>query len=73
MSDLSLEDKIMETLIWCRCFVTRNYLMAQLQAPRTTIYDALERLLDKGKVERSANLRVRGKKGRPYVYWRAVR
>jgi predicted transcriptional regulator len=48
--------------------LTRQQLCAKTHLPRTTIYDALVRLLDEKLVDRQEVIIAR-RKGRPKVYW----
>lgn len=51
--------------------LVRNHLCHELNIPRTTVYDNLYLLEQRGIVERYSMLN--GEKGRPKIYWRLIK
>ena len=62
-------------LLWKNNRMTRDELLEKLNKPRTTIYDNLKRMTERGIVENEseeqyAMFKEYNKRGRPKVYWR---
>lgn len=62
----SLDRIVLDFLDWIKQPVRRHIIVSYLQIPRTSIYDALDRLHTLKYVSRSE--KIHGK-GRPWVFW----
>lgn len=61
-------------LLWKNNRMTRDELLEKLNRPRTTIYDNLKRMAERGIVEsepedQDAMFKEYNKRGRPKVFW----